>query len=46
MLFRSLSSVFVAYVAAAILAHPDWHAAARGLIVPTPPGGSAAGPKP
>lgn len=33
-----LSSVFVAYVVAAFLAHPDWREAARGLVVPTPPG--------
>ncbi len=32
-----LSSVFVAYVIAAFLAHPDWAATARGLVVPTPP---------
>ncbi len=32
-----LSSVFVAYVIAAFLAHPDWGATARGLVVPTPP---------
>jgi Mn2+/Fe2+ NRAMP family transporter len=30
-------SVFVAYVFAAVLAHPDWGAAARGLVVPTLP---------
>ena len=34
----ALSSVFVAYVIAAVLAHPDWKAAARGLVVPTAPG--------
>jgi len=33
----ALSSVFVAYVVAGILAHPDWHAAARGLLVPSLP---------
>jgi NRAMP (natural resistance-associated macrophage protein)-like metal ion transporter len=33
----ALGTVFVAYVAAGILAHPDWGAAARGLIVPTLP---------
>jgi NRAMP (natural resistance-associated macrophage protein)-like metal ion transporter len=33
-LLLALSSVFVAYVVAAILAHPDWGAAARGLVVP------------
>lgn len=32
-----LSSVFVAYVVAGILAHPDWGAAARGLVVPSIP---------
>lgn len=30
----ALSSVFVAYVIAGLLAHPDWGAAARGLVVP------------
>ena len=33
----ALSSVFVAYVVSGILAHPDWGAAARGLLVPTLP---------
>lgn len=37
-LLLALSSVFVAYVIAAVLAHPDWGAAARGLVVPTLPG--------
>jgi NRAMP (natural resistance-associated macrophage protein)-like metal ion transporter len=32
-----LSTVFGAYVAAAVLAHPDWSAAARGLVVPSLP---------
>src|SRR4051812_11575758 len=32
-----LSSVFVAYVIAGILAHPDWAAAGRGLVVPSIP---------
>ncbi len=32
-----LSAVFVAYIVAAFLAHPDWRAAARGLVVPTAP---------
>lgn len=32
-----LSAVFVAYVASGILAHPDWGAAAKGLVVPTMP---------
>lgn len=30
----ALSSVFVAYIAAGFLAHPDWGAAAEGLVVP------------
>ena len=29
-----LSTVFVTYIGAAILAHPDWGAAGRGLVVP------------
>ncbi len=33
----ALSSVFVAYVISGVLAHPDWGAAARGLIVPSLP---------
>ena len=33
----ALSAVFVAYVAAGVLAHPDWGAAARGLVVPSMP---------
>jgi Mn2+/Fe2+ NRAMP family transporter len=33
----ALSSVFVAYVVAAFLAHPDWREAAQGLVVPTAP---------
>ena len=33
----ALSLVFVAYVAAGILAHPDWGAATRGLVVPRMP---------
>lgn len=32
-----VSGVFVAYVAAGILAHPDWGSTARGLTVPTLP---------
>ena len=32
-----LSSVFVAYVIAGVAAHPDWGAAARGLVVPSIP---------
>jgi len=34
-----LSAVFIAYIGAGILAHPDWGAAARGLVVPTLPSG-------
>ncbi len=30
----ALSSVFVAYVISGVLAHPDWGAAAKGLVVP------------
>jgi NRAMP (natural resistance-associated macrophage protein)-like metal ion transporter len=33
----ALSSVFVAYVIAGFLAHPDWGATARGLVVPSMP---------
>lgn len=33
----ALSSVFVAYVIAGFLAHPDWGAAAAGLVVPDLP---------
>jgi Mn2+/Fe2+ NRAMP family transporter len=29
-----LSSVFITYIASGILAHPDWGATARGLVVP------------
>ncbi len=36
-LLLALSSVFVAYVIAGILAHPDWGAAAHGLVVPSIP---------
>lgn len=32
-----LSSVFVAYIVAGVLAHPDWGAAAKGLVVPSIP---------
>ncbi|MEZ5124219.1 MAG: Nramp family divalent metal transporter [Solirubrobacterales bacterium] len=34
----ALSSVFVAYIAAGVLAGPDWGAAAHGLVVPQLPG--------
>ena len=33
----ALSSVFVAYVVSGVLAHPDWGAAAKGLVVPSLP---------
>jgi Mn2+/Fe2+ NRAMP family transporter len=33
----ALSTVFLAYIASGILAHPDWGAAFRGLLVPTMP---------
>ena len=33
----ALSSVFVAYVISGVLAHPDWGAAAKGLVVPSIP---------
>lgn len=33
----ALSSVFVAYVISGLLAHPDWGAAAEGLVVPNLP---------
>lgn len=33
----ALSAVFVAYIAAGLLAHPDWSAAAEGLVVPRMP---------
>ncbi|HEY8502339.1 MAG TPA: Nramp family divalent metal transporter, partial [Solirubrobacterales bacterium] len=36
-LLLALSSVFIAYVVAGILAHPDWGAAGRGLVVPSIP---------
>ena len=32
-----LSTAFIAYVAAAFLAHPDWKEAGRGLVVPSLP---------
>lgn len=32
-----LSTVFLAYVASGLLAHPDWGAAWQGLVVPTMP---------
>ena len=33
----ALSAVFIAYVASGVLAHPDWSAAARGVVVPSMP---------
>jgi Mn2+/Fe2+ NRAMP family transporter len=33
----ALSAVFVAYVISGVLAHPDWAAAAKGLVVPNLP---------
>jgi NRAMP (natural resistance-associated macrophage protein)-like metal ion transporter len=33
-----LSSVFAAYLVSGFLAHPDWTATARGLVVPSMPG--------
>jgi Mn2+/Fe2+ NRAMP family transporter len=33
----ALSAVFVAYIVSGFLAHPDWNAAARGLVVPSLP---------
>jgi NRAMP (natural resistance-associated macrophage protein)-like metal ion transporter len=35
----ALSAIFVTYIAAGFLAHPDWGEAARGAIVPGVPGG-------
>jgi len=32
-----VATVFVTYIAAGILAHPDWAAAAKGLVVPSIP---------
>jgi NRAMP (natural resistance-associated macrophage protein)-like metal ion transporter len=33
----ALSAVFVAYILSGFLAHPDWGAAAKGLVVPSMP---------
>jgi NRAMP (natural resistance-associated macrophage protein)-like metal ion transporter len=33
----ALSAIFVAYVVSGLLAHPDWGATARGLVVPSIP---------
>jgi Mn2+/Fe2+ NRAMP family transporter len=35
--FLALSALMLAYVGAAVLAHPDWSAVARGLVLPTLP---------
>ena len=37
-----LSTVFLAYVASGVLAHPDWGAAVHGLLVPSMPTNAAA----
>lgn len=36
-LLLALSSVFIAYIVSGFLAHPDWGAAAKGLVVPNLP---------
>ena len=36
-ILMALAAVFVSYIASGILAHPDWGAASRGLVVPTMP---------
>jgi Mn2+/Fe2+ NRAMP family transporter len=33
----ALAAVFIAYIVSGFLAHPDWNAAARGLVVPSLP---------
>jgi Mn2+/Fe2+ NRAMP family transporter len=33
----ALSTVFIAYIGAGLLAHPDWSAVAHGLVVPSVP---------
>ncbi len=33
----ALSAVFVAYIVSGVLAHPDWTATAKGLVVPSMP---------
>ncbi len=35
--FLALSAVFIAYIIAGFLAHPDWGKAATGMVVPTMP---------
>jgi Mn2+/Fe2+ NRAMP family transporter len=37
-----LSTVFLAYIASGVLAHPDWGAALHGMLVPTMPTDGAA----
>lgn len=37
--FLALSAVLAAYIVAGILSGPDWHAAARGMVVPSLPAG-------
>ncbi|MFN8052634.1 MAG: Nramp family divalent metal transporter [Acidimicrobiales bacterium] len=34
----AVSAIFLTYIASAVLAHPDWGAALRGLVVPRMPG--------
>jgi Mn2+/Fe2+ NRAMP family transporter len=38
----AMSTVFAAYILAGFLAHPDWAEAAKGLVDPSMPSGSAA----
>ncbi len=38
----ALGTVFATYILAGFLAHPDWAEAAKGLVVPSMPSGSAA----
>ena len=38
----ALATIFATYIAAGLLAQPDWSATARGLVVPKVPGGTAA----
>ena len=38
----ALATIFATYIAAGLLAHPDWSATARGLVVPKVPGTTAA----
>ncbi len=37
--FLALSAALASYIVAGLLAGPDWHAAARGLVVPSLPAG-------